>query len=202
MERRAATLSKGTVVLDVLLNYFLFTPLALIFWQATDVLFNILVVDGKTDPRPRAIVVMVAASSFVVLAAVYQRSLSELSEDILRDGDGSRMYFLLTRLYNYLMALADVFLFLSFQTFYTEYIGPVGPEVHARWAATFLVISLALKIIRSLVCPPLVVAVDETLEEEWFDFNLHFKTTVRLIGEVPSESGEFIARMWLCPSSS
>lgn len=180
--RTRATTLKNTVVLDGLLNYCLFAPLTLIFWYGNGILFEILVLDGKTDPLPRATVVLVASTAFEVWAALEQNRWSQVSNDILRDS-GYQQYFLLTRFYNYLMGLADVFMFLSIQTFYTEYVGPVEAEVHARWAVSVLVAAFALRVSRSLVTSPFVVGLDENLEKAWFDFSLYFKTKVRLIGE-------------------
>lgn len=170
---------------NALLNYVLFSQLALFFWYGTEELYGVVVTGGESGEERvrRAVLGLLASSAVEILAAIFDQELQFLGEEIRQDA-GYVAFFLFTRLYNYVMAVANVFLYASVQVFYEEYVGEEGVDSltgNAGWAAAVLVVIYSLRIARAQISSPFVVCLDSRAEKDWFSFSFYFERSRHLL---------------------
>lgn len=155
-------------VVDGIFNYFLFTPLVLLFWYGTYVLIDQLVLSQFESRQVGAAVTLGIGLSIEFIVTYWQDAFRSRG----RSQSSGVPFLVYSRSYNYVLAVANICHYRAVQEFYdmtmvTESGEPGGLMPALQTAVTSIVLLWSMRAGRNITAIPFAVSVD-TDPEGWF----------------------------------
>lgn len=147
-------------IVDVFFNCFLFTPLVLLFWYGTYVVIDLVIFDFFSSRFTAAIVTLVFGVAVEFIVTYWQ--------DALRGWSGSRVFLIISRFYNYLLACANICHYRAVEELYNQWAGD-GIELmtNLQTAFTAILVLWGMRAGRNITAIPFAITVD-TDADGWF----------------------------------
>jgi hypothetical protein len=161
------------VVVDTIFNYFLFTPLVLLFWYGTYLLIDTCLM-AQFESRVTGALVSLAVGLFIEFDVTYwQDSLNSRGKSF-----NTPVYVVYSRLYNYLLAVGNICHYRAIQELYDIYM----IESYSLWSAvqtavTSIVLLWSLRAGRNITAVPFCLSLDAD-HDSWFTAPVLYQSPV------------------------
>jgi hypothetical protein len=156
-------------VVDVIFNYVLFTPLVLLFWYGTYALIDQLILSRFESRIVGGAVTLAVGLSVEFIVTYWQDAFCSRG----RYHASGLPFIVYSRLYNYVLAVANICHYRAIQEFYdivmtTDDGQPGGLVPALQTAVTSIVLLWSMRAGRNITAIPFAVSVDTTDPESWF----------------------------------
>ena len=142
-------------LIDLLINWFIFTPLVLVFWYGTYVLQDVLIFDNLKSRLLATVIILFFGISVEFAATFWQDKIAEYSKHL------SNVHLIcFSRGYNYLLAVANISHYRGVQEIFDAWFGVGNFSASVQTAVTSIVLLWSLRASRNITAIPFCISLD------------------------------------------